>query len=77
MCHWSRHLSRFAVGTHVGFTRQFWGEYDLSAHSDDVEGILSVIISDWKTDGIVHEKPAQDCVPREIKEETWANSRAI
>jgi uncharacterized protein with NAD-binding domain and iron-sulfur cluster len=52
--------------------RQFWDEYDLSAHSDNVAGVLSVIISDWNTDGIVHGKPARDCSPQEIKEETWA-----
>lgn len=51
--------------------RQFWDEYDLSAHSDSVEGILSVIISDWEMDGIVHGKPAQDCSPQEIKDEAW------
>jgi uncharacterized protein with NAD-binding domain and iron-sulfur cluster len=52
--------------------RQFWDEYDFSSHSDSVEGVLSVIISDWDTEGIVHGKPARDCSPQEIKEETWA-----
>lgn len=53
--------------------RQFWSEYNLPAAGDgDVEGVLSVIISDWDTPGERYDKPARECTPEEIKAETWA-----
>ncbi|WP_049888463.1 FAD-dependent oxidoreductase [Natrinema sp. J7-2] len=53
--------------------RQFWADYDLETRGpDDVEGVLSVIASDWDTPGIVHEKPARDCTREEIAAEVWA-----
>ncbi|ELY79203.1 hydroxysqualene dehydroxylase [Natrinema gari] len=53
--------------------RQFWTDYDLETRGpDDVEGVLSVIASDWDTPGIVHEKPARDCTREEIAAEVWA-----
>jgi uncharacterized protein with NAD-binding domain and iron-sulfur cluster len=57
--------------------RQFWADVDLSGYGDgDVDGILSVCISDWDTEGIVHAKPARECTPEEIKEEVWAQLEA-
>jgi uncharacterized protein with NAD-binding domain and iron-sulfur cluster len=54
--------------------RQFWDPetYDVSARGDDaVEGVLSVIASDWETPGVVYDKPARECTPEEIKTEVW------
>ncbi len=52
--------------------RQFWTGYDLGERgSDDVEGILSVIASDWETPGIVYDKPARRCSREEIATEIW------
>ncbi|MGQ3412691.1 hydroxysqualene dehydroxylase [Natrinema sp. LN54] len=53
--------------------RQFWTGYDLENRGPDaVEGVLSVIASDWDTPGIHHEKPARACTREEIAEEIWA-----
>ncbi|PCR91768.1 hydroxysqualene dehydroxylase [Natrinema ejinorense] len=53
--------------------RQFWTGYDLEGRGpDEVEGVLSVIASDWDTPGIYHEKPARACTREEIAEEIWA-----
>jgi uncharacterized protein with NAD-binding domain and iron-sulfur cluster len=53
--------------------RQFWTGYALEEHGPDaVEGVLSVIASDWETPGIRHEKPARECTREEIAEEVWA-----
>jgi uncharacterized protein with NAD-binding domain and iron-sulfur cluster len=53
--------------------RQFWTDYDLEGRGPDaVEGVLSVIASDWDAPGILHEKPARDCTREEIAEEIWA-----
>ena len=54
--------------------RQFWdsGSFDLDACSDgSVRGILSVNISDWETPGVVYDRPARECTPKEIKTEVW------
>ncbi|WP_254762622.1 hydroxysqualene dehydroxylase [Natrinema marinum] len=52
--------------------RQFWTGYDLEEHGpDEVEGVLSVIASDWDTPGIVFGKPARECTPEEIATEIW------
>lgn len=57
--------------------RQFWSEYDLAECGDgDVEGILSVIISNWETPGTLIEKPARECSPEEIVTETMAQVNA-
>lgn len=51
---------------------QFW-DADVADRSDGaVEGVLSVIVSDWNTPGVVHDRPARDCTPTEIREEVWA-----
>jgi uncharacterized protein with NAD-binding domain and iron-sulfur cluster len=56
---------------------QFWADVDLSRYGDgDVDGILSVCISDWDSEGILHNKPARECTPQEIKEEVWAQLEA-
>ncbi|MBZ6494831.1 hydroxysqualene dehydroxylase [Natrinema longum] len=53
--------------------RQFWTGYDLEDRGpEEVEGVLSVIASDWDTPGIYHEKPARACTREEIAEEIWA-----
>lgn len=52
--------------------QQFW-ETDLAERSGgDVRGVLSVIVSDWDTPGTVHDRPARDCSPAEIREEVFA-----
>jgi uncharacterized protein with NAD-binding domain and iron-sulfur cluster len=56
---------------------QFWADVDLARYGDgNVDGILSVCISDWDTEGILHAKPARRCTPDEIKEEVWAQLEA-
>lgn len=57
--------------------RQFWTGVDLEKRGPDaVEGVLSVIASDWDTPGIHHEKPARECTREEIAEEIWAQLKA-
>ncbi|AXG11448.1 hydroxysqualene dehydroxylase [Haloplanus rubicundus] len=54
--------------------RQFWdeGPFDVGADNDDaVQGVLSVIVSDWETPGVVYDKPARECSREEIKTEVW------
>jgi uncharacterized protein with NAD-binding domain and iron-sulfur cluster len=51
--------------------KQFWPNVDLSQYGDgQVQGILSVDISDWITPGL-NGKTAQECTPTEIKNEVW------
>jgi len=57
--------------------RQFWADHDLGERTDgEVEGVLSVIASDWETPGIVHGKPARRCTREEVVEEIWAQLQA-
>lgn len=57
--------------------RQFWAGFDVDERGpDEVEGVLSAIVSDWDTPGIRHERPARECTPEEIAEEVWAQLRA-
>ncbi|MXV62883.1 FAD-dependent oxidoreductase [Natronorubrum sp. JWXQ-INN-674] len=59
--------------------RQFWAdsEYDLGRRGPDaVEGVLSVIASDWDTPGIVYDRPARACTREEIATEVWAQLKA-
>jgi hypothetical protein len=42
----------------------------------NVEGILSVDISDWETSGIVYGKTAMRCSAQEIETEVWAQIKA-
>jgi uncharacterized protein with NAD-binding domain and iron-sulfur cluster len=54
--------------------RQFWddGSFDVGADNDGaVQGVLSVIVSDWETPGVVYDTPARDCSREEIKTEVW------
>lgn len=52
--------------------RQFWSGYDFETEApDDIDGVLSVIASDWDTPGMVYEKPARDCTRSEIAAEVW------
>jgi uncharacterized protein with NAD-binding domain and iron-sulfur cluster len=53
--------------------RQFWTDHDVEARTDgDIEGVLSVIASDWDTPGILYGKPARECTREEVVEEIWA-----
>ena len=57
--------------------RQFWTAFDPAEYGDgDVEGILSIWISDWNTPGILYDKPARECTATEIKEEVLAQLEA-
>ncbi|AFZ72738.1 hydroxysqualene dehydroxylase [Natronobacterium gregoryi] len=59
--------------------RQFWpdDEYDVGERGPDaVEGVLSVIASDWETPGIVYRKPARECTREEITTEIWTQLKA-
>ncbi|GAB3677698.1 hydroxysqualene dehydroxylase [Halopiger thermotolerans] len=57
--------------------RQFWTAYDLDERGPDaVEGVLSVIASDWETPGTVIDKPARACTREEIATEIWAQLKA-
>ena len=57
--------------------RQFWADHDLPARSDgEVEGVLSVIASDWDTPGILYDKPGRECTREEAVEEIWAQVQA-
>jgi uncharacterized protein with NAD-binding domain and iron-sulfur cluster len=49
---------------------QFW-DVDLGDRHEDVEGVLSVIASDWTTPGPVTGKPAKECTAEEVREEVW------
>jgi uncharacterized protein with NAD-binding domain and iron-sulfur cluster len=54
--------------------RQFWdeGSFDIGGDTDGaVQGVLSVIVSDWETPGVVYDKPARECSREEIKTEVW------
>ncbi len=50
--------------------RQFWDDRSLKAH-DEVEGVLSVIASDWETPGILYGKPGRECTREEAVTEIW------
>ncbi|ARS90722.1 hydroxysqualene dehydroxylase [Natrarchaeobaculum aegyptiacum] len=59
--------------------RQFWrdDEYDVRRRGPDaVEGVLSVIASDWETPGTLHGKPARECTREEIATDIWAQLKA-
>lgn len=58
--------------------QQFWTDFDFNQYGDGrVRGILSVDISDWFTPGDqIHKKPAEDCLPEEIRDEVWAQLKA-
>ncbi len=52
--------------------RQFWSGHDVADRGPDaVEGVLSVIASDWDTPGILYDKPARACTRAEISTEIW------
>lgn len=56
---------------------QFWEDVDLSQYGDgNVDGIVSVCISDWDSPGILYGKPASECSPEQIKDEVWAQLEA-
>jgi len=57
--------------------RQFWRDHDLAARTDgEVQGVLSVIASDWETPGIRYDKPGRECTREEAVEEIWAQLQA-
>jgi uncharacterized protein with NAD-binding domain and iron-sulfur cluster len=49
--------------------RQFW-EADFERY-DGIEGVLSVCISDWDTEGVVYGKTAKECTRKEVAKEVW------
>ncbi len=52
--------------------QQFWTDYDIESRGpESVEGVLSVIASDWETPGHLYEKPAKECTREEIAAEIW------
>ena len=59
--------------------RQFWPDVDFAKFGNgEVQGILSVDISDWTTDGAyaANGKPANTCSRQEIADEVWAQLKA-
>jgi uncharacterized protein with NAD-binding domain and iron-sulfur cluster len=51
---------------------QFWTEFDLTKYGDGtINGIISVDISEWRTPGLLHKKPAMECRPAEVAQEVW------
>lgn len=53
---------------------QFWknGRFDIEERSNEaVGGVLSVIISDWSSPGVVYDRPARECTREEIETEVW------
>ena len=55
---------------------QFWTDYDLTERDPAVEGVLSVIASDWESPGIVYGKPARECTREEVVTEIWEQLKA-
>lgn len=50
---------------------QFW-DRDLRNYGDgSVRGVLSVVISNWDEPGMLHNRPAKQCTPEEIRDEVW------
>ena len=53
--------------------KQFWPSIDLGGYGDgQVQGIISVDISEWGEPGIIYGKSARDCTHQEIRDEVWA-----
>lgn len=52
---------------------QFWQpRFDLRNYGDgEVRGLISVDISNWNSNGLLHTKPAKACTRQEIMEEVW------
>jgi uncharacterized protein with NAD-binding domain and iron-sulfur cluster len=58
---------------------QFWtegGAFRDRYGDGTVGGVLSVDISEWDTPGIDVRKPAKQCTPAEVQQETWAQLKA-
>jgi uncharacterized protein with NAD-binding domain and iron-sulfur cluster len=56
---------------------QFWSHFDLQEMGDGrVEGILSVDVSDWEQQGVLHRKQAMYCSAEEVREEVWGQLTA-
>ncbi len=52
---------------------QFWPRFELEQMGDGrVEGILSVDVSDWEREGVVHRKQAMYCSKEQVRDEVWA-----
>ena len=51
---------------------QFWPRFPLAEMGDGrVEGILSVDVSDWEREGVVHRKQAIYCSKEQVRDEVW------
>lgn len=79
MCHGHVHYADTPWALTSVSQAQFWTEAMADGSLAErfgvpgLEGILSVIISAWDVPGTqVHRKPARECTPDEILEETWA-----
>jgi uncharacterized protein with NAD-binding domain and iron-sulfur cluster len=56
---------------------QFWSDFELEQMGDGrVEGILSVDVSDWEQQGVLHQKQAMYCSAEEVREEVWGQLTA-
>lgn len=54
----------------------FWNGARMDEYADGrVRAILSVIVSDWYTPGLLFGKPASDCTPDQIRAEVWHQMR--
>lgn len=53
--------------------RQFW-DVDFDRYGE-IEGILSVCVSDWNTPGVLYDKPARECSPDEVRDEVLEQLR--
>lgn len=52
--------------------KQFWKRDITQYGNGEVQGVMSVIISDWEKNGILFHKPAKECTPDEIRAEVFA-----
>ena len=52
---------------------QFWGDRDFARDYGDGNQVdcFSIDISDWDTPGIVYEKPAKQCTPKQVAKEVF------
>ncbi|WP_245996878.1 FAD-dependent oxidoreductase [Streptomyces armeniacus] len=55
---------------------QYWGDFPAEYGDGTAAESFSVNIAQWDEPGIVHKKPARECTPEEIAEDTLAQMRA-
>ncbi|MFH6984462.1 hydroxysqualene dehydroxylase [Marinoscillum luteum] len=55
---------------------QFWADYRWEEYGDsEVNGVLSIDVSDWDAPGVVFGKPAKDCTVKEVILEVWTQMK--